>query len=461
MHLVCRQMKPREGHLRRFAPEPEYAIVIGQHPKSFPVPDCWKNSFPMSELELPSANCGADGSWLEPLPYHRTMIAHLKRIDPDVWNWFAKSSSDAKASDSVRFELLKSTYRIERDSQPALYQTATEVAAQLDIVAPLTIYQSQHPEGFNASLAYVPGELHLVLHGPISEKLTPTETRALLGHEFAHYLLSHRERQELVIAGEMLRALTSDARAHPAHFGSWRLLGLYTEIFCDRAAYFVTRDLAAVVSMLVKVHTGVQEVSPEAYLRQADEIFARGPASTAGITHPEAFIRARAVRLWAEQAADAAGQIQQMIEGNPGIDELDLLAAEQVAVATRRLIDALLCRKWFQSDLVLAHARLYFDDYAPPAAELTDEQLPTHVRVEPDSLRDYVCFVLLDFVSADRDLDQAPLAAALTLAEQLQCKPRFVELARQELRLRKNQLEKIDLTKAKILADADRSVATP
>ena len=83
-------------------------------------------------------------------------------------------------------------------------------------------------------------------------------------------------------AAEMLAALTNDSQAHPAHFATWRLLGLYNEIICDRGALLVTQDMRAVVSMLVKVQTGVQEINPESYLRQADEIFARGQAKPNG-----------------------------------------------------------------------------------------------------------------------------------------------------------------------------------
>ena len=122
--------------------------------------------------------------------------------------------------------------------------------------------------------------------------------------------------------------------------------------------------------MLVKVHTGAATVNSQSYLRQADEVFERGPAATKGITHPEAFIRARAIRLWAEGAAEADAQVREMIEGWPGIDELDLLRQAEVSSVTRRLIDALLGHGWMQTDLVLAHARLYFEDYAPPASEL-------------------------------------------------------------------------------------------
>jgi len=396
---------------------------------------------------------------LELLPYQPRLVAFLKRHDPDVWNWFASSRQRASHADELRFDLLKSTYRIDRDSQPELYETAGSVASKLGLSAPITIYQAQDPAGLNASLAYLPDELHLVLHGPLTTQLSPVELCGLIGHEFTHFLLWQGWGGDLLVAAEMLAALTNDSRAHPAHYASWRLLRLYNEILCDRGALLVTEDMRAVVSMLVKVQTGVQEIDPDSYLRQADEIFAHGAAKTEGITHPEAFIRARAIKLWADKDPQESVTIEKMIEAGTDLQALDLLGQEVVAGWTRRLIDLILSHKWFQTDPVIAHARLYFDDYSPPTDALTDSQLAHDVRLETKSVRDYFCYVLLDFVSADHDLDEPSLAAALQLAEELGIKQRFSELARQELRLRKNQLEKVDDRKATILQEADKSAA--
>jgi hypothetical protein len=46
----------------------------------------------------------------------------------------------------------------------------------------------------------------------------------------------------------------------------------------------------------------------------------------------------------------------------------------------------------------------------------------------------------------------------LTIAEQLAIKPRLLELLRQELKLRKTQLEKIDDRKESILSEAERAL---
>ena len=287
------------------------------------------------------------------------------------------------------------------------------------------------------------------------------ELRGLFGHELGHYLLWSLDGGKYLTASEMLQALITDAHAHPAHFASWRLFRLYTEIFCDRVAWRVTNELAAVVSMLVKVQTGVSDVDAAAYLRQAEEIFARGEIATQDLTHPEAFIRARSVQLWAEQHARVEQSITGMIGGKPGMDELDLLEQTRVSQLTRRVIDSLLCHKWMQTDAVLAHARLFFEDYSPPAELLIDVELPTALRLEPDSVRDYYCYVLLDFVTVDRELDEPPLAVMLTLAELWNMKPRLLELLRQELKLRKNQLEKLDKNKVQLLAEANRLAVQP
>lgn len=395
------------------------------------------------------------------LPYHRALPEFLRKSDPDLWRWFSQTHRSERALEDLRFELLKSTYRVDRESQPGLYETAEEVVRQLGVDAPLTIYQAQNPEGLNASLAFAPGEIHVVLHGPVSKRLSALELRGLFAHEIAHYVLYQREQGELLIAEDMLWALVNDVRSHPAYFASLRLLRLYGEIYCDRAAYAVTQDLHAMVAMLVKIKTNLEEINAESYLRQADEIFARDNATTSGITHPEGYIRARALRLWAESVENSDELIAAMIEGDPGMDDLDLLAQEKMALATRTAIDAMLAHKWMRTDVVLGHARLFFEDYAPPDAVLAKTNDQKLARSGPDSIRDYLCYVLLDFVTADRDLEAAPLAAALAIADDWGIKPRLMELARKELRMRKNQIEQVDRKRQELIAEAERTLSVP
>ena len=49
------------------------------------------------------------------------------------------------------------------------------------------------------------------------------------------------------------------------------------------------------------------------------------------------------------------------------------------------------------------------------------------------TLRDYFCYVMLDFVTVDRDLGDVALAAALVWSRRLNLKERFADLAQKEL----------------------------
>jgi Zn-dependent protease with chaperone function len=394
---------------------------------------------------------------LKPLPYHEAIREYLKTEEPEVWRWYASHRVREEKADGVRFELLKSTYRIDRQTEPDLYAVADEVAGKLSLGPAITVYQAQNPEGLNASLAYVPGEAHIVLHGPVRARLTEPEFRALLAHELSHLLLWQGWEGDYLIADQILAALTLDPQAETPHFASMRLLRLYNEIFCDRGALLVAGDPNVVVAMLVKVATGLEQVSPESYIRQAEEIFSNRPTKAAELTHPEAFIRARAVKLWFDADPEADTKVRAMIQGQPALDELDLVAQKEVAGWTRTLLDLLLWPKWFQTELVLAHARLFFDDFVPPDVHEEDPSLADAIRSEDQAMRDYYCYVLLDFATADRDLEELPLAAALSLAEKLGLKERFSEIAKKELRLRVKQLETLDQEKDELLAKAGKS----
>ena len=402
---------------------------------------------------------------LNPLPYHLAIRDYLKNDEPEVWAWFAANRVRKEQTDAVRFELLKSTYRIERSSNTAWYEAAEQAASALALDLPITLYQAQEPVGLNASLAFVPGEAHIVLHGSVAATLTDLEFRAVLAHELGHLLLWQGWDGEFLVVDQLLSALTHDPRAETPHFASARLFALYTEIFCDRASLLATGDLLPTVAMLIKVSTGLKEVSAESYLQQAEEVFSQGAAKAAEWTHPEAFIRARALRLWSEGDPETDSKTGLMIEGCPALESLDLVTQKRAAVWTRRLIDAMLAWPWMQSEPVLNHVRRFFDDYAPPATQgaeqQTDGSLAELLATDDAAMQDYYCFVLLDLVTVDRDLEQLPLAAALVLTDRLGWKERFMDHARREMRLRKSQLERIDQQKDELLAGTAQQNEAP
>lgn len=387
---------------------------------------------------------------LKPLPYHIALCDFLKREEDKLWDWFASNKAKRDQADAVRFDLLKKTYRVEQASDPALYEAANDAAEALRLNVPITVYQSQAPEGLNAGLAYVPGEAHIILSGPVKTTFDATELRALMGHELAHFTLWEGWDGEHLVADQVLAALTHDEQAMPAHHESARLVNLYNEICCDRGSLAVVRDPLAVISMLVKVTTGLNEVNAASYLRQAEEILRKDGVKSTGLTHPEAFVRARSVQLFFDGGEDVENRIVDMIEGSLTLDGLDLLQQLRVSGRTRRLIDAMLAAKWLQTDLTLGHARLYFPEYTA-ANEGELERLTSDLKTPDAALEDYYCYVLLDFVTADRELEEAPLAAALALVERFGLKEQFSAIAKKELRLTKKQFDQIDRNRDALL----------
>jgi hypothetical protein len=279
------------------------------------------------------------------------------------------------------------------------------------------------------------------------------ELKSVIGHELAHYHLWHWEGGELHVADRLIQAVALDPRSSISHEQTARRFQLYTEIFADRGSLCVTGDADSVISGLVKLETGLAQVSAPAYLRQAEEIFDKSAASTKGLSHPEAFIRARALALWRDQGAASSAEISRMIEGATALDDLDLIGQTRLAKETRRVLEYFLQPKWFQTPAVLGHARLFFDDFEPAAAR--DPAALAGLILDDAKLRDYFCYVLLDFVTADPELEEAPLAAALELSRQLEINPQFEKLAAKELKMKLRDVRKLNEQATEIMAKAE------
>ena len=283
--------------------------------------------------------------------------------------------------------------------------------------------------------------------------------KALLGHELAHFLLFDGWQGELLVVSETIHALSNDASARPCHLESARLFALYSEIFADRGALAVTEDTLISVATLVKVNTGLLEVNAESYLRQAEEIFSKSRVKARELTHPEPYIRARALQLFADQGESANQEIERLIEGRAPLNELDLLGQQKVALTTRRLLDHFLAPRWFRTEPVLAHARMFFPEFTPNGDGELEALLGEEIKNADQTLQDYYCYVLLDFVAVDRDLEEVPLAAAVDLCERLGLATRFAQIATRELGMTKKRFSTIEQDAAKILERANASTS--
>jgi hypothetical protein len=319
---------------------------------------------------------------------------------------------------------------------------------------PITLYQSQVATAPNASLSYLPGEAHIVFSGPVLSTLSPAEVSWVLAHELSHHALFQAQGGEYHTADQVLHAMAAHPQAEPSQVQSCRFFQLYSEIHADRGAHEVFRDALLGIGALVRLATGLRDADPAAYLAQAEEVLARGDVRAAGLTHPEHFIRARALDLWARAPAAADAEVRRLIEGKLSLDELDLVAQRRTTDLTRRVIRRFAAVLGAPSEPILAHARLFFGDFTPgveePPAMSSQATAPSSQATAPaeidgldPSVQDYLGYVLLDLAAADRDLEDLPLAAAVVTAREMGIEERFAGIALKELRIKKKALEKL------------------
>jgi hypothetical protein len=211
------------------------------------------------------------------------------------------------------------------------------------------------------------------------------------------------------------------------------------------------------IGSLVKIQTGLADAQGESYLRQADEIFAaEEDVTTEQLTHPESFIRARALKLWSERGDAANESIARMIESRLDLGRLSLLGQRRLSALTRALLVRLLQPGWMRSEARVAHARLFFPDLdVEREGETSPLPRAEDLEVADETVRRYLAYVLLDLATVDREGDDVALAAALRLAEELGVGSIFTGIAGSELDLSKRALTRLKKDAAQMIAAAE------
>ena len=359
-------------------------------------------------------------SRLRPTRYHREVAGIMRRLEPELLAGVGQAQVDAAA---LHAELIRSAYRLEPQSHPELAAALARAGEPFGVAVPVSVYQLEGAADANASLLHLPDEAVLALSGNLLNLLDPDELTAVLGHELAHRELWAGD-SLLEPADRALRALAADAGSPAVYLETARRWALATELYADRGALLACGDLAVAVRALVKTATGLAEVDAAAYLRQAE---AADPLrGSGGRSHPETVLRAWALARW-----HAGGEDDEAVDAllRPGLDldALDLLDQQQLAALTLDLVTALLVDPELRTDAVLALARQYFPDFT--GDPVNDALVPADATAET---RRYLGYVLLDLVTADPDLEDRGLAAALRLARRLGIGDELAEAARRE-----------------------------
>jgi hypothetical protein len=395
---------------------------------------------------------------LSPLPYHLKVRDHFKQ-EPGIWDFFTASRTREEQLAIFKTELLKNTYKFQPESDPLIYRSIAIAKEKLGLGdLPVTAYQAQytHDTELNASIVYLHQEAQLVFSGSLIQMLDERELLAVIAHELSHVKLYTLLEGELEVTDRIITAIANQynqeavngALTGSSYHETARLFQLYTEIYCDRGAYLVLEDMTPVINVLLKIATGLSAVNAESYIRQAEEIFSQFPGTRSSTpTHPENFIRTRALRLWHEQKEAAGPAINRMMEGGVGLDRLDIFMQEDLTGLTRDFLQLYLQPSWFHSTMVLSLAKQYFADLTigsaaggeKPAAD--EETILSRIRTTHPSVREYFSYVLLDFALVDPSLEDIPSGRAFHLAETLQLTEAYSSIVKKELQLSDKKLQ--------------------
>lgn len=376
---------------------------------------------------------------LEPLAYHRLIVGHLRDHEPEIWTWANSHQAHEAQMQDIRAQLLRETYRIDAGAHAEVHEDCAAVLGKLGIDAPVTLYQASDG-AMNASLYFVPGEVHLVFHGPVLERLSRDERIALLGHELAHYRLWSIEEGAYFAATTILDHALAYPGASPSHVETARVFRLHTELYADRGGAVAAGAASPAIATLVKTMTGLTTVDPVAYLRQAEEADREAGASSAE-THPEIFLRAQALDRWWRGDVEADAWIEKRIRGPLSISALDLPRQEEATAITRAFLTRLAADPAADPEATANLIHRYFPDWRSGEAPVEDAAL-TPDRID-GSFRDYLVSLSLDVAMAEPDARDALLTAGARLASIYDGSDAFRAALKRDLKLTKAAIDRV------------------
>jgi hypothetical protein len=247
---------------------------------------------------------------------------------------------------------------------------------------------------------------------------------------------------DYLIADRILNDALASSNAASSHHETARRYALHTELFADRGSAVVAQAVAPAIAALVKVHTGIATVDAAAYLRQAGEIDARQTGTSGGTTHPETFVRARALDLWWKRSAELDAWLEAKLHGALGLRSLDLPGQHRLQALTRGFLAWFLADEALRSEAVLNQVREMFPDWtvretAVAAADFAADKVD-------GSVLDYLDSLMLDLALVDDDVKDDALLRAARIAQELGCMDALQGNLKRDARFGKREMDRLN-----------------
>jgi len=265
--------------------------------------------------------------------------------------------------------------------------------------------------------------------------LNDDELLVLFAHELSHILLFNLENGDFEITNRIINTIASDNTSELFYYETARLYQLYTELFCDLGALKVSGSLETTISTLIKLNTGLEKVSAESYLKQADEILERISEGSDGETHPEIFIRAKSLQIFETDNANYYTRAEKIISGKTDLNQLNLFTKTAVFDITKELISIILKPKWTQSEYCNTLYKQYFSNADKNSNAFIDDSFKLKIDNSKKNLKDYYAYVMLDFALCDADLKDGFIGHILDISEQLGLEDNLKAILKKELNL--------------------------
>lgn len=371
---------------------------------------------------------------IKPFPFHTDLRNHFKK-QGKTWSWFSEEKVKEEQQEAYKTDLLKNAYRIDSESEPKVYEILGRAKDKLGILIPITIYQSQTIEANNAGVVSFEKEAHIILSGTILKLLNDDELLVLFAHELSHILLFNLENGDFEITNRIINTIANDNRSELFYYETARLYQLYTELFCDLGALKVSGSLETTIGTLIKLNTGLEKVSAESYLKQADEILGRIDKGSDGETHPENFIRAKSLEIFEKDNANFYTRIEKIISGKTDLHQLNLFSKTLVFDITKELISIILKPRWTQSEYCNTLYKQYFSNAEKNSKAFIDDSFKLKIENSRKNLKDYYTYVMLDFALCDADLKDGFIGHILDISEQLGLEDNMKTVLKKELNL--------------------------